>query len=130
MSFFNLTQLGVQDPVNHAVKKPGSSPLNRPTETRTAQQPTERRKQVHPNSEADGSYVKYTERLHKHIRPENGPNEIYDRKISTNYEYGWWMRDGVQDEAWTKNKNHPVVKSEMTRFVDEMTLTNREFTLF
>jgi hypothetical protein len=45
-----------------------------------------------------------------------GPNEIYDKKVSNNYSYGWWMRDGVEKEQWTKNNHHPMVRSEMTRY--------------
>lgn len=134
MAFFNLTRLGLQDPIKAALTRPGTTPApgNQPgtaTSTSGAQR-TKLSEAVYPNSEANGSYVKYTERVHKHIRPKLGPNEIYHTQVTTNINYSYWMKDGVQHETWTQNEHHPRVNSEMTRFVDEMTLTNREFTLF
>jgi len=134
MSFFNLTRLGLQDPIKAAVTRPGTTPAPKDqcdtAKSTAGAQRTTLSEPVYPNSEANGSYVKYTERLHKHIRPKMGPNEIYHKQITTNINYSYWMKDGVQHESWTQNEQHPRINSEMTRFVDEMTLTNREFTLF
>lgn len=133
MSFFNLTRLGYQDPIKAAVTRTGKTPLGDQcdkTESTTGAPRTTLSEPVYPNSQANGSYVKYTRRLHKHIRPKLGPNEIYQTQITTNINYSYWMKNGVQHESWTQNEHHPRVNSEMTRFVDEMTLTNREFTLF
>ena len=44
-----------------------------------------------------------------------GPNEIYHTQITTNINYSYWMKDGVQQESWTQNEHHPRVNSEMTR---------------
>lgn len=133
MSFFNLTRLGVQDAIKTAVTRPGIEPApsgQQGTASISGAKSTTLSEPVYPNSEANGSYVKYTKRLNKHIRPKLGPNEIYHTQITTNINYSYWMKDGVQSETWTQNEHHPRVNSEMTRFVDEMTLTNREFTLF
>jgi len=134
MAFFNLTRLGLQDPIKAAVTKPGTTPapVDHPgtSKSTSGAQRTTLSEPVYPNSEANGSYVKYRERVHKHIRPKLGPNEIYHTQVTTNINYSYWMKDGVQNESWTQNEHHPRVVSEMTRFVDEMTLTNREFTLF
>lgn len=75
MSFFNLTQLGVQDHIKSCVKNPGNYPRPSDFDGSTAPAPTQKTtlsEPVYPNSEANGSYVKYTERLHKHIRPKLG----------------------------------------------------------
>lgn len=63
MSFFNVTQLGLQNQIKSAVKVPSS---NDNPDRVTLSEP------VYPNSESNGSHVKYTERLHKHIRPKQG----------------------------------------------------------
>ena len=72
MSFFNVTQLGVQDPIKTAVNIPSSN--DNPNRV-TLSEP------VYPNSESNGSHVKYTERLHKHIRPQQGT--VLQRKLIT-----------------------------------------------
>ncbi|XP_057292702.1 testis-expressed protein 49-like isoform X2 [Hydractinia symbiolongicarpus] len=142
MSFFNLTQLGVQDPIKIAVK--GSESCNIPDQTKpvealktpTCSTPSpafhdEDLKGAKYFSEAQGSYVKYTERLTKHQRTKNDPNEIYSKPITSSQEYGWWRQDGAPKTLpWTEIQKFSRVNSEMTRFVDEMTLTNKHFTLF
>lgn len=76
MSFFNLTRLGLQDPIKAAVTRPGTTPApgSHPGSGKSTSGPqrTTLSEPVYPNSEANGSYVKYTERLHKHIRPKLG----------------------------------------------------------
>ena len=44
-----------------------------------------------------------------------GTNEIYKKQVTSNCEYSWWMKDGVQKEPWTHNDRHARVNSEMTR---------------
>ena len=92
MAFFNLTHLGVQDPIKSSLKeckendnkdkvsecvseqqkhhyceqKPQNSNTVEVTTTRGNSSPINR------NTEAQGSYVKYTERLTRHQRTENG----------------------------------------------------------
>ena len=75
MSFFNVTQLGVQDHIKTCVKNPGTYPRSISSSGEAAAQiplRTTLSEPVYPNSEANGSHVKYTERLHKHIRPKLG----------------------------------------------------------
>ena len=76
MAFFNLTQLGLQDTIKNGVRIPAAPIVTGPvpgTESEN-QLPvrTGLKEPVYPNSEANGSYVKYTQRLHKHIRPQKG----------------------------------------------------------
>lgn len=81
MAFFNLTRLGLQDPIKAAVTRPGTTPA--PSEhpgtakSTSGAQRTTLSEPVYPNSEANGSYVKYTERVHKHIRPKLGKIYVY-----------------------------------------------------
>ena len=81
MSFFNLTRLGVQDPIKTAVTRPGTTPApgDHPgtAKSTSGAQRTTLSEPVYPNSEANGSYVKYTRRLNKHIRPKLGKISIH-----------------------------------------------------
>ena len=52
-----------------------------------------------------------------YLRP--GPNEIYHTQVTTNINYSYWMKDGVQHETWTQNEHHPRVNSEMTRYTKQ-----------
>lgn len=76
MSFFNLTQLGVQDTIKNGVKTPattiGSGPVTEKESGKHIPDRTTLKEPVYPNSEANGSHVLYTKRLHKHIRPKQG----------------------------------------------------------
>ena len=92
MPFFNLTRLGVQDPIKSSLKESDTSgkEFNKPHQQQQNQEEqlkTEKEDQsllsrdvsckVKPAksiSDAQGSYVKYTERLTKHQRTENGKN--------------------------------------------------------
>ena len=85
MSFFNLTRLGLQDPIKAAVTRPGTTPAPKDqcdtAKSTTGAQRTTLSEPVYPNSEANGSYVKYTERLHKHIRPKMGKIFLLTAKL-------------------------------------------------
>ena len=63
--------------------------------------------------------------------------------MTTSQQYGWWMKYDAGD--WPKGEKHVHVNSEMTRlashhctvklisccrFVDEMSATNKDFSLF
>lgn len=76
MSFFNLTQLGLQDTIKNGVKTPsttvGTGPANIKESGKQIPDRTSLKEPVYPNSEANGSHVLYSQRLHKHIRPKQG----------------------------------------------------------
>ena len=78
MAFFNLTRLGLQDPIKSAVTKPGTASApggdldTAKSTAAAASRHASLKEPVYPNSEANGSHVKYTTRLHKHIRPKLG----------------------------------------------------------
>ena len=67
----------------------------------------------------------------KHIRPGKNPNDIYKTPLTDNQKYGWDLTlKQNEDLSWAKTERHPHRNSPMTKFVDEMSLTNREFSLF
>ncbi|MGH0177887.1 UNVERIFIED_CONTAM: hypothetical protein FKN15_076016 [Acipenser sinensis] len=81
-----------------------------------------------------GSQERYKEMI-KRVQMPNSPNQIYRVPLTSGQQYGWWMPRANQTaiektEPWTKITRQPRRNSEMTRFVDQMTLTNREFSLF
>ncbi|XP_072021282.1 sperm microtubule inner protein 11-like [Amphiura filiformis] len=149
MSFFQLTELGYQDHIRSQTKQPNEDsgykldckiPADSYVTFRppTSQLPpinmNQHNRVIKPgvNEEHKGSYVKYTERLHKHTRTEKAPNDLYRNPLTTSQCYGWWdQKDNVtKREPWAHVPRHVIVNSEMTRFVKEMSQTNREFSLF
>lgn len=80
MAFFNLTKLGVQEPIKSSLKecsqdevKPDTSFSNLEEGVRNHQQHTQPKLLPQSNNNShQGSYVKYTERLTKHQRTEHG----------------------------------------------------------
>ena len=132
MAFFNLTKLGVQDPIKSALCAEENAQTSKSKEDESGSPPSATTTKGSKHStEAQGSYVKYTERLTKHQRSANDPNEIYSNPITVSQDYGWWRQEGAPENLpWTDVQRLPRVNSEMTRFVDEMTMTNKSFTLF
>ncbi|XP_071489932.1 sperm microtubule inner protein 11-like [Diadema antillarum] len=150
MSFFNLTELGYQYPIRAQVKEPnpvytynlshripeGSYVSFRPETSKLPPIDMHKYNNViepvdHP--EHHGSYVKYTERLHKHTRCAKGPLDLYRNPVTTAQIPGSWYHKEIplkQREPWTHVPRHIHVSSEMTKFVKEMSQTNREFSLF
>ena len=132
MAFFNLTKLGVQDPIRNSLKE--SQPQRHVEQNSGAMSGTNSSIAPNMSSQAHGSHAIYTQRLTKHQRPNQAPNEIYRKPITASQEHGWWMEkktDATDNNlSWTKIDRHVRVNSEMTRFVDEMTLTNKHFSLF
>ena len=89
MSFFQLTALGYQDPIRQQVKQPNEDAgfklqctvpedsyvtFRPPTSKLPPIDMNQYNRVIKPgvNEEHKGSYVKYTERLHKHTRTEKG----------------------------------------------------------
>lgn len=75
MSFFNLTELGADNPVKSSVEKRLHSGIEKDAvggnEKQTTQVPSGD-STSYPNSQANGSYVKYTTMRQKHQRAPNG----------------------------------------------------------
>lgn len=119
MAFFNLTQLGGQDPIKDAVQ---------PIQSDSQQNEKTQTEQSHK-----GSHEKYTTQLQKHQRNEKGatatnlynhiarihivgPNELYTSPVATSMNYGWWMKDEEErNKSWTHVPRKAHVNSEMTK---------------
>jgi len=67
-----------------------------------------------------------------HVRGDQDPNQIMRRPLTAAQEIGWWTKDEPlkTKEPWTCEKRHVHAQSEMTKFVDDMVLTDRYFRLF
>ena len=101
---------------------------------------------IYSNKGNDGklqnSYSKLTTIQKKHIRHPKNPNELYDVPLTDNQKYGWHQPKEVSLETqkreaektekrpWYENGMSGRRNSPMTKFVDNMALTNREFSLF
>ncbi|CAH1775052.1 unnamed protein product [Owenia fusiformis] len=131
MSFFGLTQLGYQNTIKSGVTPPTKlPPIDNEKYKLASIVPID---QVSGYGKGpEGSYVEFTRQRMKHIRKPQGPTEIWRIPLTTSSRCGWWQKDKPlkEKEPWTYVPRHVHVNSEMTRFVDEMSLTNREFKLF
>merc|ERR1712159_873601 len=92
--------------------------------------------QIYSNKGNDGSYTKLTTIQKKHIRHPKNPNELYDIPLTDNQKYGWHQPKEAEKPSadgklpWYKTDRMGRKNSPMTKFVDDMALTNREFSLF
>ncbi|CAM4682045.1 hypothetical protein PO909_013673 [Leuciscus waleckii] len=61
-----------------------------------------------------------------------GPKELYRVPVTDNQRYGWWVPTGglKNQEPWTQIRHFPRKNSEMTKFVNEMSMTYPDFSLF
>ncbi|XP_064594968.1 sperm microtubule inner protein 11-like [Liolophura sinensis] len=142
MAFFGLTHLGHQNILREATIEAklqrghttlGFTALPPLTASNTRQRsivPINQTSGYGPGHQ--GSYVEYTKMRTKHIRNHTDPMSIYRYPLTTSQNYGWLRMDRSLREKlpWTHVARYPQVNSEMTRFVDEMATTNREFRLF
>ncbi|KAL7864543.1 hypothetical protein AOLI_G00159630 [Acnodon oligacanthus] len=148
MSFFGITNLGYQRPFGDRTmpsslrrsdaqdsrwdKLPDLPPVTSPrrlTSTETCSiynQPTSFTANIH-----QGSQMKYKEMIRR-VQTPRSPNQLYCVPVTDNQQYGWWLPVGEpkMNESWTKIRRFPRKNSEMTRFVKEMSMTDREFSLF
>ncbi|XP_039540390.1 testis-expressed protein 49-like isoform X2 [Pimephales promelas] len=60
------------------------------------------------------------------------PKELYRVPVTDNQQYGWWVPTGgvKNQEPWTRTRHFPRKNSEMTKFVNEMSMTYPDFSLF
>ncbi|XP_046565116.1 LOW QUALITY PROTEIN: testis-expressed protein 49-like [Haliotis rubra] len=144
MAFFGLSQLGYQNTIRESSVQSKLDPQRSKTQLGFRALPplTEKnpgRRSIVPINQVSsyapgpqGSYVEFTRMRTKHIRNPKGPHDIYRFPVTTSIQTGWHVlpRPLTAREPWTYTPHHAHVNSEMTRFVNTMALTNREFTLF
>lgn len=149
MAFFGITQLGYQDTIREHMNNPPKTPQQtfrsgdyRDPAKRINLPPIDDRKPMAASVCTDqfsgygpgpeGSYKENTRLLNKHIRRPADVEDIYRYPVITSTQIAQWKRDEPlrEKEPWTYVKRRIRVNSEMTRFVNGMALTNREFSLF
>ncbi|XP_061172950.1 sperm microtubule inner protein 11-like [Saccostrea echinata] len=144
MAFFGITQLGYQNTIREGTIQAKMDPIRSKTQIGFVALPPLKeknppRRSIVPIDQVSGygpgpqgSYGEYTRMRTKHIRNPKEPFEIYRFPLHTSREVGWWTKEAPlkKNQPWTYVPRHVHVNSEMTRFVNEMSLTNREFTLF
>lgn len=144
MAFFGLSQLGYQNTIREGTARAKADPQRAKTQLGFVALPPLQdknppRRSIVPINQVSGygpgpvgSYVEHTRMRTKHIRNPKEPIELYRIPLTTSSQLGWWRTDEPlrERQPWTYVKRNVSVNSEMTRFVNEMSLTNREFTLF
>ncbi|XP_071332898.1 sperm microtubule inner protein 11 isoform X2 [Trachinotus anak] len=74
-----------------------------------------------------GSHERYKEMV-KRVQTPRSPSQLYIMPLTDSQQYGWMM--SKSPAPWTQVKRFPRKNSEMTKFVKEMSVTDREFSLF
>ena len=123
--FFNLTQLGLLDPIKSVLKPDLQSEHSCLAHTFSPK----------PLPDHNGSYSKYVDIMRKHQRNSKGPNDLYSHTITSSQVYGRWLiehpNSSSRDDSWIMNPGRFHHRnSEMTRYVDDMALTNKDFRLY
>ncbi|KAM9351007.1 sperm microtubule inner protein 11 [Symphorus nematophorus] len=143
MAFFGITHLGYQNPIGdkmienpRGATHPHDGGINRaglPPSLREKTGPlrcTDNVYQQPPPYSADihhGSHERYREMVRR-IQTPRSPDQLYKMPLTDNQQYGWMT--SKSPEPWTQVKRFPRKNSEMTKFVNEMSATDQQFSLF
>ncbi|XP_043080092.1 testis-expressed protein 49-like [Puntigrus tetrazona] len=112
MAFFGLTYLGYQNPFLDRMVTPAQNKLSRDSSD------------LHLGGQC--RYQDFSRRV------QRSPKQLYRVPVTDNQQYGWWVStDGLRSrEPWTQTRRFPRKNSEMTKFVNEMSMTCPDFILF
>ncbi|XP_040281439.1 testis-expressed protein 49 isoform X2 [Bufo bufo] len=63
------------------------------------------------------------------------PKQTQRMPLTATQQYGWWLPQDPKEKPenvypWIQSTQYPMINSPMTRFVDQMAVTNKEFRLF
>ncbi|KAK3800476.1 hypothetical protein RRG08_051758 [Elysia crispata] len=144
MSFFGITHLGYQNTLKEVSSASQKDPVRSKTQIGFLALPPLKDKNppvrsIVPIDQTsqygkgpDGSFVEYTRLRRKHTRMPQDPHHLYTRPATTSHSIGWWSKDEPlkTNQPWAHVPRKVKLNSEMSRFVNEMKLTNRQFTLF
>lgn len=144
MSFFGLSQLGYQNSIRESSARSRNDPIRSKTQLGFVAFPplvdkNPPRRSIVPTNQVSAygpgpqdSHVEFTRMRTKHIRTPKETYQLYKYPITTSHGCGWWTQHEPlkQNLSWAHVPRQVKLNSEMTRFVDQMALTNREFTLF
>ncbi|CAF3453791.1 unnamed protein product [Rotaria socialis] len=144
MSFFNLTFMGYDNRFKSMKRLESTSAESDLTELRkvpTGEQKSALEKQLARELAGDLqsrewtspaiSNLNYHTLRTMHVRGDKDPNQTMRRPMTAAQQIGWWTKDEPlkTKEPWTQEKRHVHAQSEMTKFVDDMVLTDRCFRL-
>ncbi|TRY60894.1 hypothetical protein DNTS_035157 [Danionella cerebrum] len=105
MAFFGITHLGYQNPFADRMRSPGKNKLPR--------DPSEVLLEI------------------QNSRFRRSPKDVYRVPVTDNQQYGWWIPTYDQKmDQWIQTRHFPRKTSEMTKFVNKMSRTNPDFSLF
>ncbi|KAH3703821.1 testis-expressed protein 49-like [Dreissena polymorpha] len=144
MSFFGLSQLGYQNAIREGSARAKADPQRSKTQLGFIALPpltdsNPPRRSIVPVDQVSSygpgprdSYVEFTRMRTKHIRNPRETYQLYNYPVTNSHCYGWWTHKEPlrHNMPWAHVPRQVKINSEMTRFVDQMALTNREFTLF
>ncbi|MED6243816.1 hypothetical protein ATANTOWER_027500, partial [Ataeniobius toweri] len=77
--------------------------------------------------EHHGSHKRHQEMV-KWAQTSRSPNQLYIMPLTDNQQYGWML--SKSSEPWTRVRRFPRKTSEVTKFVNDMSMTDKEFSLF
>ncbi|KAL4655490.1 hypothetical protein GN956_G5981 [Arapaima gigas] len=127
MAFFGITSLGYQDPFASRKLSSGvETSADCAGEENDARSSSESTKPACTSYTHNGSQQKYKEMLKRNKTPRP-PSHLYRVPLTDNQQYGWWIE---KKEPWMNISHFPCKSSEITRFVKEMSMIDREFDLF
>ncbi|XP_030052698.1 sperm microtubule inner protein 11 isoform X2 [Microcaecilia unicolor] len=139
MAFFGLTKLGHQDPflarkLQPEVLESSGQELTRKKLIPHKLPPVNSTEGTLDSSLHQGSHEKCMEMV-KCYQLNKSPNQTYRSPLTTSQQYGWWIPKDPRiqlekEEAWIRTPRYPRVWSPMSKFVNEMTKTNPDFSLF
>ncbi|XP_047248628.1 testis-expressed protein 49-like [Girardinichthys multiradiatus] len=144
MAFFGLTHLGYQNPIgDKMIVNPRGEPQDWCIDYKVRLPPSFQEQQGNlryedkykvlrqPSSysvhEHHGSRKRHQEMV-KRAQTSRSPNQLYIMPLTDNQQYGWML--SKSSEPWTRVRRFPRKTSEVTKFVNDMSMTDKEFSLF
>ncbi|WAR06534.1 TEX49-like protein [Mya arenaria] len=144
MAFFGISQLGYQNTIREGSARSKMDPVRSKTQLGFIAFPplvdkNPPQRSIVPVNQVSAygpgpqdSYVEFTRMRTKHIRTPKETYQLYNYPVTTSQGCGWWSKNDPlkKNMPWAHVPRKVKINSEMTKFVDQMALTNREFTLF
>ncbi|KAF6736533.1 hypothetical protein FQA47_021660 [Oryzias melastigma] len=136
MYFFGITQLGYQNPIGETtinVQRASRSEDGVQVTTGVDPPPQESKRTflssatLQTPSMHHRSNKQYGEMV-RLARVPVSPKDLYVAPLTGNQQYGWMVSDSPQ--PWTQIKRFPRRNSEISKFVEQMLMTDRMFSPF
>ncbi|XP_004070861.1 testis-expressed protein 49 [Oryzias latipes] len=136
MSFFGLTRLGYQNPIGETmIHFQRASPSEDGVQVTTGVDlPLQENERTFPTS-ATLKNPSMHQKSNKHYREmvrqaqlPASPKDLYVMPLTGNQQYGWMVSD--TPKPWTKINRFPRRNSDVSKFVEQMLMTDRTFCPF